>query len=740
MGYVATLAAGADDWTEPRAWLTGLAALMVAFVAARRERAVSRVLGVGAAVVIASLGATSARAGLDACGTVGAAACAMAAAVAVARIPGSSGMVRPVRTSAAPWVVVVALAAWAALVARLAPERGEWLAVTEHPRAWAVGASVVTALALLTQVEVTLRRRKLELGVAERALAMRGLLGTAFVAALVVALIGRARADELGRALVAGASVLLGAAAMAVDPVRVARVTRRVVVLAIVGGGVALLGAASTEGRGDAWGVTMVTAIVALAVGTVASTLEGPLRPARGAWLDAFARASVEAQRGDPDEAVRAALHALRAPRGTNATSPEHWTFEPTRVTTVDGARDAREAGRELAEALLLVAAAEPEATLRADVLESLEVRRPELRPLARWMNDRGALLASLVTCDGETEGVLVLPRVARDEPPTLEEVRALADTAGRLAAAGRARRPRDRMLARAVEATRRAEAAEQRIELLRTTSGRSTTGATRSPQSAWRGRRRSASTQRDRAWRSRRSSGVRRWAPPSRSWRRAASTRCRCSPARTSRERAGTARSCSSMRRAPASTTSPAGRTRQRRRWRSRTAGCSCSSTAPRCPRTCSRSSRAPSPRSGPPGERPDPLDVQLALTASAPPEALAEQGRLDGTLAARLADARESPVALPRLRDRAEDLRAILTDRLAREGLRVLGRPVGIEHAAYARLVEYPFPGEDAELAAIVQRLVAGCTGELIRAADVDALGLPPPEIRPLSRVFLA
>jgi len=739
VGYVATLAAGADDWAEPRAWLAGLAALVVAFVAARRERAVSRVLGVGAAIVIASLGATSARAGLDACGTVGAAACAMAAAVAVARIPGSSGMVRPVRTSAAPWVVVVALAAWAALVARLAPQRGEWLAVTEHPRAWAVGASVVTALALLAQVEVTLRRRKLELGVAERALAMRGLLGTAFVAALVVALVGRARADELGRALVAGASVLLGAAAMAADPVRVARVTRRVVVLAIVGGGVALLGAASTEGRGDAWGVTLVTAIVALAVGTVASMLEGPLRPARGAWLDAFARAAVEAQRGDPDEALRAALHALRAPGGANATSPELWTFEPTRVTTVDAAGYAREAEGELPEALALVAAAEPEATLRADVLESLEVRRPELRPLARWMNDRGALLASLVTCDGETEGVLVLPRVARDEPPTLEEVRALADTAGRLAAACRARGTRDRMLARAVEATRRAEAAEQRIELLHheraLDRGRDALAAIRLARPATIGVYSAASRMALEALERRTAVG----APiailaPSGIDPVPMLARAHLSGAR----RDGPL----------VLVDATSAREHDVARWTDPAAsplalahggmlvlldGAALPADVQQIVARALAEKRAP-------WERPDPLDVQLALTASAPPEALAEQGRLDGTLAARLADARESPVALPRLRDRAEDLRAILTDRLAREGLRVLGRPVGIEHAAYARLVEYPFPGEDAELAAIVQRLVAGCTGDLIRAADVDALGLPPPEIRPLSRVFLA
>jgi transcriptional regulator of acetoin/glycerol metabolism len=68
-------------------------------------------------------------------------------------------------------------------------------------------------------------------------------------------------------------------------------------------------------------------------------------------------------------------------------------------------------------------------------------------------------------------------------------------------------------------------------------------------------------------------------------------------------------------------------------------------------------------------------------------------------------------------------------LTDRLAREGLRVLGRPVGIDQAAYARLVDYPFPGEDAELAGVVQRLVAACAAagrDVVRAEDVVSLEL--------------
>ncbi|HEY8075498.1 MAG TPA: hypothetical protein VIF62_15345, partial [Labilithrix sp.] len=49
-----------------------------------------------------------------------------------------------------------------------------------------------------------------------------------------------------------------------------------------------------------------------------------------------------------------------------------------------------------------------------------------------------------------------------------------------------------------------------------------------------------------------------------------------------------------------------------------------------------------------------------------------------------------------------------------------------VGIEAAAFARLVEHPFDGEDAELAAIVTRLVARIRGDVVRAEDVDALGL--------------
>ncbi len=117
-------------------------------------------------------------------------------------------------------------------------------------------------------------------------------------------------------------------------------------------------------------------------------------------------------------------------------------------------------------------------------------------------------------------------------------------------------------------------------------------------------------------------------------------------------------------------------------------------------------------------------PVEFVLGMTSRAPLEELVAAGRLEPTLAARLAEAGKA--SLPRLRDRPEDLHAILSDRLAREGLRVRGEPVGIEDAAFARFLEYPFDGEDAELASIVQRLVEACQGgaAVVRAAHVDAL----------------
>jgi hypothetical protein len=341
----------------------------------------------------------------------------------------------------------VVCALWVpALVAGVVPEHSVDSEAIEallgRPGTCALVAAGASALFLLVAVERERRRRRLELGVQERALAIRAILGTVFAAELLALGLSRAAPHVTARLALASTAVGVVVAASAADAVRVAGATRKLVLLAIVGGGVALLGGAASGGDIAAWEITLWTAFAALAVGAGVHALEGPLRPSRGIWLDAFSRASEAAAGAEPEEAIRRALAALRQPSGLEAPPIELWTFPPTGCLTVDAAGYLHERPAELPELLVPVALAEPETTLRTEVLDSLEVRRPDLRPLTRWMNDEGALLVTVIESEGETEGVLVLPSGARAhaEPVTLEEVRAFKGVAQRLAAPCRAR------------------------------------------------------------------------------------------------------------------------------------------------------------------------------------------------------------------------------------------------------------------------------------------------------------
>jgi hypothetical protein len=741
VSYVGSLAIWTDAGRTTGAWVGALLALVLVLMTARRTRALERGAGWGLAVVIASLGARAHNRGLDACGALGVLTCAAAACVAIARVPSEGGMVKPARSSPVVGLVVVAASWWAAIVADVAPRDRFAIWMTGRAPVWSWTAIAATGIVLGVSTERTLRRRRHELGLPERMNAMRALLGTLLVAAGVAAAVGPAGADGVARLMLAIAGASATVAALHADVVRVARVTRRIVVLAMAGGGFALLGASvAAEGpEGGAWPATLVTALVALAIGSAAAALEAPLRPGGGVWLDAFSRACEEAIRPDPEDAIREALLALRAPTGLGLPPPELWLLTPTRVLTVDAAGYVHERAGELPDALVLVAGSEPEATLRAEVLDMLEVRRPELRPLATWMNDRRALVATVIACGGETEGILVMPQGARGAAASLEEVRALKRVADRLAAACRARATQSRMLARGRDAAARAAAAEDRALRLEheraLDAGRDAMAAARLARPA--------------------SVGV-----YSAMSRMALEALERCTAAG-----------------APIAIVAPSGvdpvpylarahltgarghaplvvvdatsaREHDLARWADPIAsplaladrgmlvlldGAALPADVQQLVARACGERRAP-------WERPEALDIELAITAATDLDDLVATERLDPTLALRLGDARSSPVVLPRLRDRAEDLRALLTDRLAREGLRVLGRPVGIERAAYARLVEYPFPGEEAELASIVRRLVSHCRGDVVRAADVDALRLvasPEPEMRkdPLS-----
>jgi DNA-binding NtrC family response regulator len=354
-------------------------------------------------------------------------------------------------------------------------------------------------------------------------------------------------------------------------------------------------------------------------------------------------------------------------------------------------------------------------------------------------MNDRGALLATVVASDGETEGILVLPAGRRSERITLEEVQAFKRVADRLATACRGRGTQARMLDRARDSAARAATADERVERLEhlraLEAQRVELATTRLARPATVGVYSAASRQALEALERRTASGAPivvlapSGADPVPYLARAhlAGTRAKAPLALVD----GTSAREHDVARWADPALSPlaladGGMLTMGAPLALADGGMLVLVDGAALPADIQQLvARACTEKRAPWG-RPDALDVQLALTTVAPPDELVGENRLDPALALRLGDAIEAPVALPCLRDRPEDLRAILTDRLAREGLRVRGRPVGIDHAAYARLVDYEFPGEDVELMAIARALVARCEGDVVRAADVDALSL--------------
>jgi DNA-binding NtrC family response regulator len=112
------------------------------------------------------------------------------------------------------------------------------------------------------------------------------------------------------------------------------------------------------------------------------------------------------------------------------------------------------------------------------------------------------------------------------------------------------------------------------------------------------------------------------------------------------------------------------------------------------------------------------------LFATLPAGPQALLEARALSLTLAQYLLPQR---LALPALCERPEDLRGLILDRLLRAGGRAFAQPLGIEPSALAQLVEYAWPGNDAELHGVIDRAARRAKGERVMLQDLMSSGLP-------------
>ncbi len=707
-------------------------AFAFAWVASRARSPMLAWAAFGAGVVVATLIEPT---NAQVVSALGAFVASLAAVVALARVASLGGIVRDRARSlrvGVALIVVVWVPGLMVLASGFVRGRADPL-----PPGVTARAAGTAALALVLFGAAQRLERRLELGVAER---LSAFLLSAF--SLGAAMLVLVVASALGVAPAACAfAALAGSLACAMtelgEPVALLRAVRRVTVLA----GIAVVLTALFEFLlvdQHAHQNELVAALtaVALVAGAELPRLARAVRGDASRRLAATATAQGALRGRDADVALASALRALRdaAPPPTAAEparSPELWTLDPVRLLRVDAAGYAHDEAASFPAELIVVACSEPEATLRAEALAAVEVRRPDLRALSRWMSDAKMATATLIARGGDVEGILFLPTYDGIPDLTLEEARALRELADDLAPLCHARA----RLARSMQREHDARSAESEA----------TTRAERLEHEVSRGAAHHALA----ATRLARPAAVGMYSARSRSAYEALErlTKSQAPISVVAKSGVDPVPFLARAHLAGARATSPfvivdATSTREHDldRWRDSIAsplaladgGALVLVDAAALPLDVQRLVGQALAERRAPWERPDALDIVLGITTVENPRALAESGRLDPLLASRLGTAIDAPIFLPSIAERPEDIHALVTDRLAREGLRVRGAPIGIDDDAFAVLVDHPFDGEDAELGAIVQKLVANApqtmAGDVIRESDVRAVLFPP------------
>jgi transcriptional regulator with AAA-type ATPase domain len=386
--------------------------------------------------VVARAGATG-RPGLDAAANLGAGIASVSALVALGRIKPLGGMlVAPKATESLDgaafsgflWAIAVTIpTAFALLPGRF----------VQDPLLSDYATTSAATGALLVQCAASLRLRNLrraELGVGDRAASAFALSVTALIVAVLGASLSLAAPDRFLPTATCAAAALAAWAATAPEPTSVTRALRGILAVAIAGVPVVVAAGTLAHARPGASGSILIGASFACVfVGLLAQRIARPLGPEQSRWLMSIEAASRGALSPDPDTALTTALVALQNTAASGSARAEIWRHAPSEVLTVDVAGYLHVERSDAPERLYELALGEPERTLRLDALTAVEVRRPEVRGLLAWFRARGAYSATVVCDEDGPLGFVLLPAESRHSPLTLEEARALCALADRI-------------------------------------------------------------------------------------------------------------------------------------------------------------------------------------------------------------------------------------------------------------------------------------------------------------------
>jgi transcriptional regulator with AAA-type ATPase domain len=604
-----------------------------------------------------------------------------------------------------------------------------------------IDISVASASVLFLAVTIastwSLRRaRRLDLGATER---LSAALTFAWVALIVGGPAALLRIAPVSHVLTVAAwlaAFTTTAACLARDPTFVARAQRTLVAVTLVGAPVALfVTSVASQVPREAPLISLIALAIGIGVGLAGVPLARPLGPEQSRWLDAIESATRAAPREDPVTALTSILATLRQGLGASSATPELWQLDPPALLTVDRAGYPHtDPGMEVPRLLLDLAQGEPEQTVRTAVLEALEVRRPDTRPALQWLQDRGAMSLTLLTEDEGPTGALVLPAASRTLPLSLEEVRALRALADRMTSLLGVSSALTRAQAREVEAEKAADQQEDRAlhleHLVSSVQERHEAYARKLARTALLARYSSASRLCVEELERLGSHG----GPVS----------LLTPPGIDAVPYAAVVHGASARRSGPFVVIDATGSDEQHESlWQDPALSPLCLAdggtlvvltVAALTEETQKYLARALSERRSPAGHS-VPLDVSLIVTVSTTVDVLVATGRLAPALADRLGD---RAVLLPPLGARAEDLRALVGDKLARLGVRMRGQAMGLDPRALGRLVEHGWPGNDVELEDVLTRAVAVAEGDVITSAHLDQIGFvaAPPVMRRGSR----
>jgi hypothetical protein len=664
-------------------------------------RKAARACAWGAAIWAAARTGGTGHAALDAVSSLGAGVAAVAALVSLARTASPGGLLTPPAAArsldaaafaALVWGIAVAVPATRAI---LPPQ-----SVRLDPLAIDYATTSAGAASLLVLVVASWRLRllrRLELGVGDRAGGALAFALTAFAVAVPAALLDVAAPDRVLPAAVVVGSIACTWAATTREPTTVASALRGILALLILGAPAMLLfGVLARRAPDHAGAVVLVSAAVCIAIGLAARRVARPLGPEQSRWLDAIDAASRGALQPEPDAAIQAALMALGRLLSTPGARPELWRTDPAEVLSVDLAGYLHVEAAEAPERLYELALAEPERTLRAEVLRALEVRRADLRPLSAWFDARRAFAATIVLDEDGPLGFLLLPRGTRSTPMTLEEARALRILGDRVSALLAVSSALARSRARELGAVARADETEKERQRLQSIFDLEGSRNLLVAERLARGVRANA------------------YGPAARVALEAVERAARTAPALALRAAAGVdplgwaavAHGESPRRLGPFVVVDGASAIEHDvERWRD----------------------PARSPLALAEGGTLVVLDVQ-ALPLAVQEELAGRAGLIVSSRAALppvLASTIGHELALPTLAERSEDLRSLVLDELSRAGLRRRGEPLGVELGALRVLCEHTWPGNELELRAVLGRAAEVAEGSVVTSADLAQIG---------------